>query len=93
MNTTANEVLLASLSPELQQALKGAAKALEPVLEDIHSHYPSSKDYASDYLRVLSYKPREAKFLAVAMLYAGANPFGVAKAIDSLNQRTAIHLK
>jgi hypothetical protein len=93
MNITANEVLLASLSPELKQALQGAAKALEPVLDDIHSQPATSKDYFADYLRVLSYKPREAKFVAIAMLYAGANPLGVAKAVESLNQRTAIHLK
>jgi len=93
MKTTANEVLLASLSHELKHALKGAAKALKPVLDDIHSQPATSKDYFGDYLRVLSYNPREAKFLAIAMLYAGANPLGVAKAIESLNHVTAIYLK
>lgn len=90
---TANEVLLGSLSPELREALMQSSQAIAPVLDDIHAHYPSSKDYAHEYERVLSYQPSKAKFLAIAMLHAGANPLGIAKAIESLSQRTAIHLK
>jgi hypothetical protein len=93
MNTTANEVLLASLSPELKQAIVQLSDGLAPVLENIHSQPATSKDYFADYARVLSYNPRIVKVVAVAMLHSGANPLGVAKAVESLNQRTAIHLK
>lgn len=93
MNTKANEVLLANLSPELKQAIQGAANALTTVLDEIHQQEPATPNYAGDYLRVLSYKPREAKFLAIAMLYAGANPSGIQAAMKTLDNRHAIHLK
>ena len=70
-----------SLSPELKKAVLSIAEALAPVLEEIHNSPATSKNYYADYMRILSYKPDSIKLLALALLYAGANPAGLEAAL------------
>jgi hypothetical protein len=70
-----------NLSPEAQQAIKSIAETIRPALDEIHSHPATTQNYYSDYMRILSYKPKQVKLLAIAMIYAGANPAGIEAAI------------
>jgi hypothetical protein len=69
------------LSPELKKVVIDIAEDIKPALDDIHAQPATTQNYYADYLRLLSYKPKHAKMLALAMLYAGANPNGVEAAI------------
>ena len=71
-----------SLSPELQDAIKKMAEDLSPALDAIHAKPQTTKNYYGEYMRVLSYRPKYKKTIAIAMLYAGCNPDGVAAAVN-----------
>ena len=71
-----------SLSPELQDAIKKMAEDLAPALDAIHAKPQTTKNYYGEYMRVLSYRPEYKKTIAIAMLYAGCNPDGVAAAVN-----------
>jgi RNA binding exosome subunit len=73
-----------SLSPELQNVVKSISETIKPALDDIHASTPTTKNYYGDYMRLLSYKPERKKIIALAMLYAGANPAGVEAAVRNV---------
>ena len=78
--TKANQ-FIENLSPELKNAVLSIAETIKPALKEIHAQKPTTKNYYGDYMRLLSYRPKYAKILALAMLYEGANPEGVEAAV------------
>jgi len=78
--TKANQ-FIENLSPELKNAVLSIAETIKPTLNEIHAQRPTTQNYYGDYMRLLSYRPKYAKILALAMLYEGANPEGVEAAI------------
>lgn len=70
-----------ALQPEFKEAILKMAKTLKPLLDDIHSRPPTTQNYYGDYFRLLSYQPDRYKVLALALLYAGANPDGLQGAV------------
>ena len=78
--TKANQ-FIENLSPDLKSAVLNIAETIKPALNEIHAQQPTTKNYYGDYMRLLSYRPKYAKLLALAMLYEGANPEGVEAAI------------
>ena len=72
-----------SLSKELRDAVINIAETIKPALDDIHANTPTTQNYYGDYMRLLSYKPERKKVIALAMLYAGANPAGVEAAVKN----------
>jgi hypothetical protein len=78
--TKANQ-FIENLSPELKNAVLNIAETIKPALNEIHAQQPTTQNYYGDYMRLLSYRPKYAKVLALAMLYEGANPEGVEAAI------------
>jgi hypothetical protein len=78
--TKANQ-FIENLSPDLKSAVLDIATTIKPALDEIHAQQPTTKNYYGDYMRLLSYRPKYAKILALAMLYEGANPEGVEAAI------------
>ena len=78
--TKANQ-FIENLSPDLKSAVLNIAETIKPALNEIHAQQPTKKNYYGDYMRLLSYRPKYAKILALAMLYEGANPEGVEAAI------------
>ena len=78
--TKANQ-FIENLSPDLKSAVLNIAETIKPALNEIHAQQPTPKNYYGDYMRLLSYRPKYAKILALAMLYEGANPEGVEAAI------------
>jgi len=78
--TKANQ-FIENLSPDLKSAVLNIAETIKPALNEIHDQKPTTQNYYGDYLRLLSYRPKYAKVLALAMLYEGANPEGVEAAI------------
>ena len=79
--TKAQTQLLNSVSPEFQKVIIKMAEDLKPALQDIHNSPQTSQNYYIDYMRLLSYKPKYKKIMAIALLYAGANPSGIEAAI------------
>lgn len=79
---------ISTLSAETQKAVKEIAETIQPLLDDIHSKQPTTKDYYGDYMRILSYAAKQSegkvKLLAIAMMYAGANPNGVSAAVKNI---------
>jgi RNA binding exosome subunit len=73
-----------SLSIELRDAVISIAETIKPALDDIHANTPTTQNYYGDYMRLLSYKPERKKVIALAMLYAGANPQGVEAAVKNV---------
>ena len=73
-----------SLSIELRGAVINIAETIKPALDDIHAQAPTTQNYYGDYMRLLSYKPERKKVIALAMLYAGANPQGVEAAVKNV---------
>ena len=71
-----------NLSPELKNAVLNIAETIKPALNEIHAQQPTTKNYYGDYMRLMLYKPKYAKILALAMLYEGANPEGVEAAVN-----------
>ena len=78
--TKANQ-FIENLSPDLKSAVLDIATTIKPALDEIHAQSPTTQNYYGDYFRLLSYRPKYAKLLALAMLYEGANPEGVEAAI------------
>ena len=78
--TKANQ-FIENLSPDLKSAVLNIAETIKPALNEIHAQQPTTKNYYGDYMRLLSYRPKYAKILALAMLYEGANPERVEAAI------------
>jgi hypothetical protein len=78
--TKANQ-FIENLSPDLKSAVLNIAETIKPALNEIHAQQPTTKNYYGDYMRLMLYKPKYAKILALAMLYEGANPEGVEAAI------------
>ena len=78
--TKANQ-FIENLSPDLKSAVLDIATTIKPALDEIHAQQPTTKNYYGDYMRLLSYRPKYAKILALAMLYEGANPEGIEAAI------------
>jgi hypothetical protein len=70
-----------SLSPEMRQVIIEISEVITPALDQIHSSPATTQNYYGDYFRILSHKPERAKILALAMLYAGANPSGIEAAV------------
>jgi hypothetical protein len=79
--TKANQ-FIENLSPELKNAVLSIAETIKPALNEIHAQQPTTKNYYGDYMRLMLYKPKYAKILALAMLYEGANPEGVEAAVN-----------
>ena len=77
-----------NLTPETQKAVKSIAETIKPLLDDIHSQQATTQNYYGDYMRILSYAAKQSegktKLLAIAMLYAGANVYGVEAAIKNI---------
>lgn len=73
-----------SLSKELRDTVISIAETIKPALDDIHAQAPTTQNYYGDYMRLLSYKPERKKVIALAMLYAGANPAGVEAAVKNI---------
>ena len=71
-----------NLSPELKSAVLNIAETIKPALDQIHAQTPTTKNYYGDYMRLMLYKPKYARILALAMLYEGANPEGVEAAVN-----------
>jgi hypothetical protein len=69
------------LSPELKQVVINMAETLRPMLDEIHERTPTTQKYYGDYFRILSYRPEHHKVIALALLYAGANPEGLEAAV------------
>ena len=69
------------LSPELKQTVLSIGETIRPVLDEIHAKPPTTQNYYGDYMRLLSYRPKYAKILALAMLNEGANPQGIEAAV------------
>ena len=78
--TKANQ-FIENLSPDLKSAVLNIAETIKPALNEIHAQQPTTKNYYGDYMRLMLYKPKYAKILALAMLYEGANPEGVEAAM------------
>ena len=70
-----------ALTPEFRKMIVDISETLKPLLDDIHASYPTTQNYYGDYLRLLSYKPEKAKIIALALLFAGANPQGIEAAM------------
>ena len=70
-----------NLSPELKNVVVEIAETIKPAIDEIHATQPTTQNYYADYMRVLSYRPKQAKVIALAMLYLGANPDGVSAAV------------
>jgi len=81
---TKSQSFIDGLSPELQQVVKSISETIKPALDDIHAGAPTTQNYYGDYMRLLSYKPERKKIIALAMLYAGANPAGVEAAVKNI---------
>lgn len=75
------QAFVEGLSPELKQVILSMAETIRPLLDDIHKRPPTTQFYYGDYFRLLSYQPDRHKVLALAMLYAGANPDGLQEAV------------
>ena len=73
-----------SLSKELKDTVISIAETIKPALDDIHANTPTTQNYYGDYMRLLSYKPERKKVMALAMLYAGANPQGIEAAMKNV---------
>lgn len=78
--TKANQ-FIENLSPDLKSAVLDIATTIKPALDEIHAQSPTTQNYYGDYFRLLSYRPKYAKLLALAMLYEGANPEGIQAAV------------
>jgi len=72
------------LSPELQKVVIEIAGTIRPALDEIHAMQPTSQNYYAAYMRLLSYNPKHAKLMAIAMLYAGANVQGIESAMKNI---------
>ena len=79
--TKANQ-FIENLSPDLKSAVLNIAETIKPALNEIHAQQPTTKNYYGDYMRLMLYKPKYARILALAMLYEGANPEGVEAAVN-----------
>lgn len=75
------QAFVEGLSPEMRQSILNMAETLRPLLDEIHERKPTTQKYYGDYFRILSYQPEKHKLLALAMLYAGANPEGLQAAV------------
>ena len=80
-NHTKAQQFINDLSPETRAAVLDIASTIKPALNQIHAQTPTTQNYYGDYFRLLSYRPKYAKLLALAMLYEGANPDGVQAAV------------
>jgi hypothetical protein len=80
-NHTKAQQFINDLSPETRAAVLNIATTIKPALDQIHAQTPTTKNYYGDYMRLMLYKPKYAKILALAMLYEGANPEGVEAAV------------
>jgi hypothetical protein len=78
---TKSNQFIENLSPDLKSAVLNIAETIKPALNEIHAQQPTTKNYYGDYMRLMLYKPKYAKILALAMLYEGANPEGIEAAI------------
>jgi len=78
---TKAQTFVDGLSPELKQAILNMAETLRPVLDEIHEQTPTTQKYYGDYFKILSYRPEQHKVIALALLYAGANPDGLEAAV------------
>lgn len=85
METRAQAELLSRFNPEQRQAIKELGESLRPTLDKIHARVPSTRNYYGDYMAILSERPEYAKIMALAMLYAGANPQGIQDAVKFVN--------
>lgn len=80
MNTKAMQSF-EKLSPELQAVIKSIAEDIRPMLDNIHKRPATTQNYYGDYMRILSYKPEHKKLMALSMIYAGANVYGIEAAL------------
>ena len=78
---TKAQTFVEALSPELKQAIVNMADTLRPMLDEIHGQHPTTQKCYGDYFRILSYRPDHYKVIALALLYAGANPEGLEAAV------------
>lgn len=70
------------LSPDLKNAINRIAEAIKPALDEIHKHPATTQNYYGDYMAMLgTVSPDKIKLLAIAMMEAGANPYGVESAV------------
>lgn len=77
-----------NFTPETQKAIKEIAENVKPLLDDIHSQQPTTKDYYAEYMSILSKlgnnNAGKIKLLAISMLYAGANVNGIEYAVKNV---------
>lgn len=87
--TTAQSNILAKFENEqTKKAIQEIAETITPLLDEVHAQPPTTQNYYSDYMRIISQSPKKTaggfKLLAIAMLYAGANPQGIQAAIKNI---------
>ena len=83
MNTKA-QAFIENLSPDLKKIIIEIAEDIKPAIDAIHAQAPTTQNYYGDYMRLLSYKPKHAKLMGLAMLYAGVNPQGLEAAMKNI---------
>jgi thiaminase len=79
---------ISNFNTETQKVIKEIAENIKPLLEDIHSKQPTTKNYYGDYMSILAQLGNDnigkIKLLAIAMLYAGANVNGIEYAVKNV---------
>ena len=80
---------ISTLTKETQNAIKLIAEEVKPLLENIHSKPASTQNYYGEYMEILHFAAKDknegrVKLLAIALMYAGANPLGVEHAVKNV---------
>jgi hypothetical protein len=75
------------MSAEFTEAVNRLAAAMRPALDELHKYPASTKDYYGDYMDILSRQPSagHVKLVALAMIKAGANVYGVESAVKLIS--------
>ena len=74
------------LPKELGEAIISIADIIRPMVEEIHSKPPETKDYYGDYLNIMSNHCKHENIIEMCLLIAGANPQGVFAARDVIKK-------
>jgi hypothetical protein len=87
--TTAQISILSKFEDEqTKKAIQEIAETITPLLDEVHAQPPTTENYYGDYMMIISHSPKKTaggfKLLAIAMLYAGANPQGIQAAIKNI---------
>ena len=74
------------MSAQLNNAVKQLAQIIKPAIDAIHEGNATTKNYYGDYMAILGQtnNAAKAKILALAMIEAGANVYGIESAMSIL---------